>query len=448
MLRPGRSCLLLALVVGASARPAAAQPVQVLHRFTPSPAHPNGPLVQVPGGDFYGVTTAGIIRLTTAGQVTEVARFRRETPVGALVLASDGGLYGATQGPGGGTIFRFDPATGVVRTIHTFQSMSEGRTPLGGLVEVGGSLYGVTRDGPGLDTVGTIFHVVVATGAVVTDYRFPPLSSMPFARPGSALTLGPDGLLYGSQTVGFNTNKYRFDPATGVVTRLFGFQEPDLTPAQLCLGPDGSLYGSTDFGGLEDAGTIFRYTPATDISQRVYSLTPSNGFDGRRPGPIVPGGDGHFYGVTDLPNSGVPSGWGLFRLRAGAGGTFTYERLRELDEALAGRPTQVRLTLGADGLLYGYAQAGGPSGNGTLFRFDPNGGGPPGDPIAFTVLHTFPQLNTWNPAAPALAADGFLYGVTNAGGAHDRGAVYRLNADHRRGGDPRRRAGRIQHPTS
>ena len=132
--------------------------------------------------------------------------------------------------------------------------------------------------------------------------------------------------------------------------------------------------------------------------------------------------------MTDLPNSGVPSGWGLFRLRAGAGGTFTYERLRELDEALAGRPSQVRLTLGADGLLYGYAQAGGPSGNGTLFRFDPSGGGPPADPIAFTVLHTFPQLNTWNPAAPVLAADGFLYGLTNAGGAHDRGAVYRLNA--------------------
>ena len=161
----------------------------------------------------------------------------------------------------------------------------------------------------------------------------------------------------------------------------------------------------------------------------MYSLTPSNGFDGRRPGPIVPGGDGHFYGVTDLPNSGVPSRWGLFRLRAGAGGTFTYERLREFDEALAGRPSQVRLTLGVDGLLYGYAQAGGPSGNGTLFRFDPSGGGPPADPIAFTVLHTFPQLNTWNPVAPVLAADGFLYGLTNAGGAHDRGAVYRLNAD-------------------
>ena len=44
------------------------------------------------------------------------------------------------------------------------------------------------------------------------------------------------------------------------------------------------------------------------------------------------------------------------------------------------------------------------------------------------MLHAFPQLNTWNPAAPVLAADGFLYGVTNAGGADNRGAVYRLNA--------------------
>ena len=46
MFGSGPSSLLLALLVGAVARPAAAQPVQVLHRFTPSTAHPNGPLVQ------------------------------------------------------------------------------------------------------------------------------------------------------------------------------------------------------------------------------------------------------------------------------------------------------------------------------------------------------------------------------------------------------------------
>ena len=433
MLRPRRSCLLLALLVGAAARPASAQPVQVLHRFTPSTANPNGPLVQLPGGDFYGVTTAGIIRLTTAGQVTEVVRIADSMPVGALVLASDGGLYGTTvnrdsySGPGG-TVFRFDPATGAVRTIHTFSSQTDGRAPLGGLVPVGGSLYGVTRSGPGdMEFVGTIFHVIVATGELVTDFVFAG-SGQPFG-PNCPLTLGPDGLLYGTSVGGSFGVLYRFNPATGVTTTLREFSAADGAGlGDFALAPGGSLFGSAIVGGTEDAGTAFRYTPATETFQRIYSLAPSNGVDGRRPGPIVSGGDGNFYGVTDLPNSGASSGWALFRLRPGAGATFTYERLRELDENVAGRPTQVKLTLGADGLLYGYAQAGGPSGNGTLFRFDPNEGGPPADPIAFTLVHAFPQLNTWNPSAPVLAADGFLYGVTNAGGAANRGAVYRLNA--------------------
>ena len=146
-------CLLPSL---AAAQSTTVQPVEVLHRFTPSPANPNGPLLQMPDGTFYGVTATGIIRLTTAGQVTQVATFVDDTPVGALVRASDGALYGATRNlQNRGTIFRFDPVTGAVRTLHELRSPAEGRVPLGGLVEVGGSLYGVTRYGPGELAFGT-----------------------------------------------------------------------------------------------------------------------------------------------------------------------------------------------------------------------------------------------------------------------------------------------------
>ncbi len=349
-----------ALFAGACPVLVAAQPVQVLHRFTPSPANPNGPLVQVPDGSFYGVTATGIIRLATNGQVSKVATFLDDTPVGALVLASDGALYGATQSVWDrGTIFRFDPVTGAVRTVHTFRSPSEGRDPLGGLVAVGGSLYGVTRYGPGERTFGTIFHVVVATGEVVTDHAFPNTPPI-FAIPASPLTVGPDGLLYGTTVIGGFGTLYRFDPGSGAVTRLREFSLAEgSNPSQLVLGADGSLYGSAAFGGFEGAGTNFRYTPATGIFQRLHSLTPSNGFDGRGPGPLVAGGDGHFYGITDAPNqgSGIPPAAGtLFRLRAGAGGTFTYETIRVLDRNVDGFPLQARLTLGADGLLYGFAQ--------------------------------------------------------------------------------------------
>ncbi len=426
-------CLLPAL--------AAAQPVQVLHRFTPSPAQPNGPLVQFPGGHFYGVTTAGVIRLTSTGQVTEIARFADQTPTEALVVASDGGLYGVTRNTasgGRGTIFRVDPATGEHRTIHVFGAQSGGSEPIGGLVEVGGSLYGVTRYGPGSLTFGTIFHLELATGDVITDHAFGEAQPF-FSSPSTPLTQGADGLLYG----GTPNSLYRFDPSTRVVTRVRELTTADgLNPGQLTLGADSRLYGAAARGGVEDAGTIFRYDPSTNLFQRLYSLTPSNGVDGQRPGPLVAGGDGHFYGVTDLPNNGS-AGWTVFRVRAGVGGTFTYETLRVLDEDIAGTPTQARLTRGADGLIYGFAQAGGPTyagtgtgtlpdppgqpGAGALFRFDPAESSPPPNAIAFTVLHTFPLLTTWNPSTPVPAADGFLYGLTRAGGATNRGAVYRLS---------------------
>ena len=443
-MRIARSLVLCLLPSVAVAQSTTIQPVQVLHRFTPSPANPIGPLVQVPDGSFYGVTATGIIQLTTAGQVTQVATFLSDTPVGGLVRASDGELYGVTQSyQNRGTVFRFNPATGVLRTVHEFRSPSEGRNPLGRLVAVGGSLYGVTQYGPGEAPNGTIFHVVVATGEVVTDHAF--ANTPPgFSIPASPLTVGPDGLLYGAMFAFL----YRFDPASGGVTPLRQLSAAEGTNVgELTLGADGSVYGSAANGGLEQAGTIVRYTPATGIFQRVYSLTPSNGFDGRSPGPLVAGADGHFYGITDAPNQGSgfpPAAGTLFRLRAGAGGTFTYETIRVLDRNVDGFPIQARLTLGADGLLYGFAQSKGPTlagtdagavlggptgppGTGTLFRFDPSELGPPSNPTAFTVLHAFPLLSRWDPSEPVLATDNFLYGTLGAGGPTNRGATYRLN---------------------
>ena len=207
---------------------AAAQPVQLVHRFTSSPATPNGGLVQVPGGDLFGVTTSGVYRLTTAGQVTEVAHFDDQTPVGTLVLASDGRLYGMTTAPRPddetrGTIFRIDPITGVVETMHRFRARDTTGEPIGGLAAVGGSLYGVTRSLGGLQGAA-IFHLVVATGQVVFEPLSGTLPTLGFASP---LVLGPDGLLYGTSGGGIVGSLYRIDPATGVGTTLREFAVPE-----------------------------------------------------------------------------------------------------------------------------------------------------------------------------------------------------------------------------
>jgi uncharacterized repeat protein (TIGR03803 family) len=267
-----------------------------------------------------------------------------------------------------------------------------------------------------------LFHVVVATGAVVTDVPFLGAS---VGSPYGPLTLGADGRLYGISSAGQSGSLFACDPVTGASTILHAFAPAlGFFVRYLTLGADGRLYGSRPGGGAENAGSLFRYAPATNQFEQLYSLAPSNGVDGRSPGPLLAASDGHFYGATNRPNNGTY--WSvLFRLRAGAGGTFTYEPLRQFPTFASGTLFDAAMTEGADGLIYGYG-GGGPNGSGILFRFDPAGGGAP-DPIGFTLLHTFPCLAPGNPSVPAAAADGLLYGMTSNCGANYRGAVYRLS---------------------
>ena len=198
MARPGTATGWLVLILGAAlARPSAGQPVQVLHTFTRSPGSPTGGLLEAPDGSFYGVTETGILRLTASGQMTEVARLEG-WPSGALVRASDGALYGTTSNGGVeaiGTLFRFDPATGAIRQVHAFGSMAEGASPMGGLVEVGGALYGHPF-GPGRP--GRFVLLANPSGhEAVVDVEFlrangPPLTRTWLVRPQSRLTIWVD----------------------------------------------------------------------------------------------------------------------------------------------------------------------------------------------------------------------------------------------------------------
>src|ERR1700722_4240717 len=74
-------------------------------------------------------------------------------PIAPLVDIA-GTLYGTTRQGGGtgcgglgwGAVFAIGP-NGGERVIHAFTGPPDGAQPLGGLVDVGGTLYGTTRDG-------------------------------------------------------------------------------------------------------------------------------------------------------------------------------------------------------------------------------------------------------------------------------------------------------------
>jgi uncharacterized repeat protein (TIGR03803 family) len=122
-------------------------------------------------GKFYGVTFNGgannkgsVFNMTTAGKITTLHSFTGtdgQNPVGLLVQASDGNLYGVTSETSAssdtGVLYKISPS-GTFAVVHTFNpDGSEGTNFAAGLVvATDGNLYGVTQNG-GATNGGTLF---------------------------------------------------------------------------------------------------------------------------------------------------------------------------------------------------------------------------------------------------------------------------------------------------
>ena len=59
---------------------------------------------------------------------------------------------------GCGTVFRFNPKTGKKVTVYAFRGGKDGSRPRAGLINVDGTLYGVTEEG-GPVNYGTVFAI-------------------------------------------------------------------------------------------------------------------------------------------------------------------------------------------------------------------------------------------------------------------------------------------------
>jgi len=151
---------------------------------------PIGALVQAPNGTFYGTASGNglngqgtVFEITSAGKFTVLYNFCSlsgcadgATPLGGLVLATDGNFYGTTEIGGTdnqGTVFRMTPA-GKLTTLHSFD-VTDGSLVTGGLLQAtNGSFYGITQNG-GAGNVGcqlpqgcgTVFSVSVGLGPFV-----------------------------------------------------------------------------------------------------------------------------------------------------------------------------------------------------------------------------------------------------------------------------------------
>ncbi len=383
-------------------------------------------------------------------------------PRGALVLAGQT-LYGTTSEHAGalggacGTIFKVDTDGKGFAVLHFFPPLtyphptnSEGAAPQAGLVLSGHTLYGTASAG-GTSGCGTVFKINTdGTGfALVHTFRAQEIAdrfgNYEGSRPMARLTLSGHTLYGTTQRGGHNEGTvfkvntdgtgfatlYSFSASTGrdLTNRDGAFPETEL------LVSGDRLYGTAWSGGPGRGGTVFRLstdgTGFTVLHSFDVLRAPSNGHgssvnaDGGYPeaGLVISGRT--LYGSTQ---AGGPAGNGtVFKLRTDGSGftvlhSFAPHGNTSAPEDRNSDGAHPKGLLLSGNILYGIASENGRGFWGTLFRLNTDGTG-------FEALHSFDGTDGNGPSGTLLLSGDTLYGTANYGGGNGGGTAYRLQAD-------------------
>jgi uncharacterized repeat protein (TIGR03803 family) len=331
--------------------------------------YPVAGLVQDTNGDFYGTTYEGgancapygcgtTFKIGPSGGSTFTPLYSFCTqggcadgaePIGGLIQANNGELYGTTQNGGtynSGAVFKIGASGGsTFKLVYSFCSQmvsgncTDGEYPRAGLVQAtNGDLYGATYYG-GANGLGTIFKIT-PSGALTTVYNFDGAHG---AYPSAGLVQATNGEFYGTTSGGGTSNQCEGGCGTVfkikttstppyTLTRLYSFCHqpgcPDgASPASgLIQATNGYFYGTTYAGGANNSGTIFKIgASGGGTFQTLYTFCAAgngNCTDGANPAAaLVQGTSGDFYGTTEYGgDSDTCSSCGtVFRLSVGLG---------------------------------------------------------------------------------------------------------------------------------
>jgi uncharacterized repeat protein (TIGR03803 family) len=301
----------------------------------------------------------------------------------ALLLASDGMLYGGTisGGTGGlfgdyGVLYRMNTDGSGYTILRELNSQSDGTEMAGALLQdTNGVLYGALRNG------------------------------------GTATSEG-NGTVFKMNTDGSNfTVLHIFTNSVIVPSSIDGWDPED----PLIEGPDHLLYGTTHEGGTAGSGTVFRIGKDGSAYQIIWHFQ-NDGTGSHPESRLLYGSDGYLYGTT--LDSSPSTGATIYKLKPD--GT-VYQVLGRFGGAHLRQGALLEMP---DGLLYGTASDGGrpipPSGY--LYRIAKDGSD-------FEVLYEFPGTASdgQSPWGGFLKGrDGALYGTTLAGGTNGAGVIYEL----------------------
>lgn len=316
------------------------------------------------------------------------------------------------------------PASSTETLLHNFAS-SDGASPYGELIKVGGALYGTTIDG-GANGYGEVFKITpsgnltvlysFAGGASDGGYPYGGLINVKGTLYGTTLSSGGlgcyssgCGTVYKITTAGKESIVYSFNGGTSDGA----FPEAPLVDVA------GTLYGTTTQGGTGNHGTVFKVT-TSGKETLLYSFAGGN--DGATPLAGLTDLKGTLYGTTEVGGSGPCSGF----QGVGCGTVFSV--------TTSGKESVIHTFAGYSGdgefpfagltvvknTLYGTTLNGGTSNIGIVFKMTAGG--------TETILYNFKNSTSDGnePYATLLNIKGTLYGTTGQGGTASVGTVYKI----------------------
>jgi len=356
----------------------------------------------------------------------------------APLIEVGGTLYGTTKNGGTfhshkmcrggcGTVFSIS-TSGVVKVLHSFGNSQDGQYPEGGLVNVGGTLYGTTSAG-GASGGGTVFSITMdGVENVLHSFGGKGDGTDPIA--GSLVELGgklygttwSGGAFYSSQTCphfgappGCGTIFSITTSGTEKVLHSFGNSDDGQHPWAGLVHIDSTLYGTTFFGGVQSrcigdegigCGTVFSIT--TSGTEKVLHRF-RKGYDGKYPQARLIPVNGALYGTTKEGGSYLSSGT-FFVITTDGVEKILYRFAPKGGSSDAAGPEADLIDL--KGTLYGTTYSGGGCDQGTVFSVTTAG--------VEKVLHAFCNGvdDGSTPLAGLVAVNGLLYGTTWLGGGH------------------------------
>jgi uncharacterized repeat protein (TIGR03803 family) len=364
--------------------------------------------VQHPNGNLYGVAPYGgannagtVFQVTPSGVLTTLYSFCSlisnnqctdgQTPQAALLVGSDGNLYGSTYygGPNNaGTVFKIT-TSGALTTLYSFKGTTDGANPLGALAQDNsGDFWGTTyAGGNATSNAGTIFKITPG-GSLTTIYTFCTKTGCPDgANPQGDLIQASgwdsNGNFYGNTYAGGNSNNagtmFVITPQ-GALTTLYTFcsnknctdgSNPNVPMVQDAWG---NLYGTTKSNGANAGGTLFVVFPWGQLRTLYHFCSKTNCTDGENPtgGPLLGQADGYIYGTTDL--GGTNNDGTIYQVTPWGVLATLYNFCSKTDsngDCLDGENPQASLVQASNGYFYSTTSFGGPGGYGTVFSLSP-----------------------------------------------------------------------------